>query len=128
MLYKIIAGGDTVIFNFQLSIFHLKRLRPGDPAVVWLRVYQNDVRADLFDAVPGNDVVVPAARNAQQTAGAGDHDGADIAVRDLNLDISDESQPLPRAGADDLLALQVSEFHGQGAFPLLERVCAGGGR
>ena len=95
-------------------------LRSWDPAVSRSCFHQNDIRANFFDTVPGNYVVLPSARDSEKTTGARYHDGTDMAFRDINLHIGDESQPLAGADADDLLALQVCKFDGHEAFPLLD--------
>ena len=85
---------------------------PGNPALVWFAVYQYDIRTDFFDTVPGNYVVIPASGNTEKTAGARNHDGTEITLGNIDLDIGDEAKPLAGADADDLFALEVSKFHG----------------
>ena len=95
---------------------------PGHPALSRFRFHQDDIRADAFDAIPGNYVIVPTAGHTEETAGAGDYDGADIAFRNIDLDISNEAQPLTGTNADDLLALEVGKFNGHGAFLLIFQI------
>lgn len=91
----------------------------GDSAFIWSAFHQYDIRADFFDTIPGDYVIIPTAGNAEKTAGTGDYNSAEIAFRNFDLDIADKSQPLAGTDADDLLALKVSKFNGHEAFLLL---------
>ena len=93
---------------------------PGDPAVAWFCLDQHDIRADFFNAVPGDDVIVPAACHTEKAAWSRHHNGADISFRQFDLNVADESQPLTGADADNLPALQVGEFDRQRAYLLLD--------
>ena len=99
----------------------------GDPAVARFCFHKHNVGPDFFDAVPGDYVVVPTSGNAEEAAGAGNDDGSDIALRNIDLDIGNEAQPLAGADADDFLALQIRKLHGHGALLLLDSVYAGEG-
>ena len=98
-----------------------QQLLPGHPAVVWLGVHQHNVRADFFDAAPGNDVVLMAPGNPQNPTWTGHHNGADVPLGNLNLNVGYEPQPLAVADADDLLALQVGKIHGHAHAPFAQR-------
>ena len=97
-----------------------QQLLPGHPAVVWLGVHQHNVRADFFDAAPGNDVVLMAPGNPQNPTWTGHHNGADVPLGNLNLNVGYEPQPLAVADADDLLALQVGKIHGHAHAPFAQ--------
>ena len=97
-----------------------QQLLPGHPAVVWLGVHQHNVRADFFDAAPGNDVVLMAPGNPQNPTWTGHHDGANVPVGDIDMDVGYEPQPLAVADADDLLALQVGKIHGHAHAPFAQ--------
>ena len=79
----------------------------GNSAVTGFCLHQYDIRADSFDAVPGDYVVVATACHTQKTAGPGNHDGAEIAFRDVDLNIGDKPQSLTGTDADDFLALEI---------------------
>ena len=91
---------------------HQARALAGGAAVVGLGVHQDNVRTDALDAAPGDDEILIAAHHAEKPAGAGNHDGADPALRHIYLNIGDEAQPTAVADADDLLALQTGESNG----------------
>ena len=85
------------------------RLISGNTAGIGFDIHQNDVRPDLFDAVPGDPEVIMPSGNPQNPAGTRHQNGADIALRDLNLDIGDKAQAAAVGNADDLLALQLGK-------------------
>ena len=107
-------------------VYWREGLWPGGAAFLWLGVYQDDVRADFLNAAPGDDEVVPASRDPQKTAWPGNHDGADLSLRHLDLYIADEAQALAVSDADDFLALQVGKIDGQSMRPLWKTLCAQG--
>ena len=86
-------------------------LGPWDPAVIWLRFHQYDIRAYLADAVPGDVVIALAADHPQKAAWPRHHDGTDLSLRHLHQYIADKAQPSSVADADDFLALQLGKFH-----------------
>ena len=79
--------------------------RSGEAAVVGLDVYQNNVRADLADAVPRDHEIIVSAEHTEKAAGAGDDDGHHISLRYADLHIGNEPQPAAVCDADDLLAV-----------------------
>ena len=62
-------------------------LGPGDAAVIGLHIHQDDIRADLSDAAPGNAEVVFLTPEAQIAAGSGDDDRYDPSFRDFHLHV-----------------------------------------
>ena len=83
------------------------RLYPADPAFLRFYIHQYDLRADLFDAVPGDHIIVPSAPQPKETAGTGDDDGADLPLGHLYHHIGNKAQPSAVADTDDFLALQL---------------------
>ena len=97
---------------------------PGDSALIGPALHQHDIRADFFDAAPGDYVIVPAACHPEKSAGTGDDDGTEIAFGEIDLYIGDKAQPLAGADTDHFLALEVGKFDGHEAFLLLVSVYA----
>jgi hypothetical protein len=102
---------------------------PGDPAVAGLCFHKHNIRADFPDAVPGDYVVIPAADHPEKTAGAGHHNGADVSLGHIDLNVADKSQTLAGTNADHFLALQFRKFDGHEAYLLFDfSVCLSGGK
>ena len=80
---------------------------PGNTAGIRFYVYQNDVRADPFDAIPGDNVVIPVTQNTPNAAGGGDNDGVDPPLWQLHNGIGYIPQPPPVANANNFLTVQV---------------------
>ena len=83
---------------------------PGYAAFFRFYVYQNDIRADPLHAAPGDHKVVPLSEKSEIPAGAGDDQGVDAALRQLDNCIADKAQPPPVVDTDDLFAVQVGKF------------------
>ena len=107
-------GGGKYLFpyfswhqNFFLADFH-----------------QNDIRSDLADAFPGNDVFLIRTEKSEQTEWTGNDDGPDTAVFFVEHQIIDPAKPAAVAAVDDVFFLQFTKVHGQ--MPLFVfSVCGG---
>ena len=82
-------------------------LRPGNTAFLRFYVYQNDVRSDPFDAIPGDQEVIPPPPKAEKAASSRHDNGGDPPLRQLDPGIGDKAQPQPVPNANDLLAVQI---------------------
>ena len=80
---------------------------PGNTASIRFYVYQNDIRTDPLDAIPGDHEVLSGAPKTEKAAFSRHHDGADSPLRQLHHRVCDEPQTPTVADADDLLAVQI---------------------
>jgi hypothetical protein len=104
-----------ILINLRALLGYLEQKAfagAGSTAFVGSALHQHDIGTDFFDTVPGDYVVFPTAHHAEKTAGSWHHQGTDIAVRNLDLDICDKPQPLAGTDTQNFLALQVGEFDG----------------
>ena len=83
----------------------------GKAALLRPHIYQNNIRPDAADAVPGDAKVLLFAHQTEKTAGAGDDNSADLPIGHLHHHIGDKAQPPPVADADHFLALQLGKSH-----------------
>ena len=81
----------------------------GHTALIRFYVYKNDVRADPFDAIPGDHEVVPLPKQSPKPAGAGHNKGCDTPLRQLDDGIIYKAQPPPVVNTNDFLAMQVGK-------------------
>ena len=79
------------------------------PAIVGFDIYQNNVRTDSLDAVPGDYKVIFSAADAPKPAGAGNDDCQHMAGGNFDFHIGNESKPPPVGNANDLLAVQLRD-------------------
>ena len=83
----------------------------GIAAVFAFDLYKDDIRTNAPDTAPWDDIFVAATQNAQMPGISGYHNGANIALRHLNLYITDKTQTPAVADTDHLFALQIRKFH-----------------
>ena len=76
----------------------------GNTAIARFDVYQNNIRPDSADAVPGDHIVVLPTHHAKDLTGTGNDDGGHTPVRNFHLQITNKPQPLSVVDADDLFA------------------------
>ena len=79
----------------------------GHTAGIRFYVYQNDVRADPFDAIPGNDEIIPTAESAEKTAGCRHDDGLDAPLRQLHNGIGNIPQPPPVRNTNNFFTVKI---------------------
>ena len=85
-----------------------KSLPISDTAAIFrFDVYQNDVRADSANAMPGDNIVLPAANQAEITAWSRHNNGAKPTLRQLQPRIGHKAQPPTVGYTDYLFAKQV---------------------
>src|SRR5699024_695378 len=70
-------------------------------------VDQNDIVSDPLNALPGDVIFLPPAEQAEEPAGAVDHDGHHLTLRYPDIHIRRIAQPAAVADVDDLLPPQV---------------------
>ena len=74
-------------------------------AIFRFDIHQNDVRTDAADAVPGDNIVLPAAQKAEIPAGSRHDQGAKPPLRQFQPGISHKAQSPPVGNTDHFLAV-----------------------
>lgn len=65
-------------------------------------IYQYNVRTDLTDLIPGNDVFLIRSEKSAETEGAGNDDGADPSAAFVENEIADPSKFFAVAPVDHI--------------------------
>ena len=82
----------------------------------FLDLHQDDIVADLADAVPGDHILAFPAEKAAEPARTGDNQRRDPSGNTVKFHIDGTAQAAAGAGVDDLLLLQFTYTHGSHRF------------
>ena len=72
---------------------------------------KNDIFSDFFETFKRNDIFGVASEKSADFSGAGDNDGFDAAVADVENDIYDTAEPLAVACVDDFFFTKLTKSH-----------------
>lgn len=78
----------------------------GNAAITGLDIYQNNIRTDSADAVPGDHIVILSANHAKQLTRPGNNNGGYTPVRDLHLQIANKPQTMTVVDTNDFFTPQ----------------------
>lgn len=73
--------------------------------------HKDDIFPDFFDAFKRNDIFGVASEKSADFAGAGDNDGFDVAVADVENNIYDTAEPFAVACVDDFFFTKLTKSH-----------------
>ena len=94
---------------------------------VGICLYQDDIRANAADTVPGNPQIFLPANQSQNLARPWDKNGVNISLRDLHLDIFNKPQPPPVTDADHFFTLQLCQTNAHTSPLLISKAYASRG-
>ena len=92
------------IFHFFPFLEGQSQSWTGNTAIIRTNIYQNNIRSDAFDAIPGDHQVIFWGTKAEKPTASGHDDGHDVPLGKRYTAVGYTAQPSSVTQADDLFA------------------------